>query len=333
MNPKEAQDFCPIPFLQLQLNPLGNVSACCYSNEYSVGNIKDSTIESIWNGEKMRSWRREFIDGKPRICANALRSFRCHENYRHLIPEARLTETQDSMPKRLDLRLNGQCNLECVMCDVWRQPNALYEDSDFWKIGPEKIFPFLLEVDMLGGEPFIQKDTYRLIDAVSAVNPKCTWGFITNAQYIFNERLRATLDKIQIRHLHVSLDGIRAETYASIRKKGDLGKSLRTLDAFLDYRSERRRRDGREFVIFASICVQRANWQELPEFLDYCKERRIQPIVQNVIGRPHLELTTLPTEEKRSVESFLKNHLARHSSSIGTVLDHLRSSEQSLASQ
>src|SRR5439155_91000 len=82
----------------------------------------------------------------------------------HLLGEIEIAERQQAMPRRLDLRLNGRCNLECIMCDVWRQPNELYDNSDLWTLGPEKIFPFLLEVDMLGGEPFIQRDTYRFID-------------------------------------------------------------------------------------------------------------------------------------------------------------------------
>lgn len=324
MNPKDAPDFCPIPFLQLQMNPFGNVSACCFSGEYNVGNVNDSSIEEIWNGEKIRAWRREFIEGKPKICSSALQSFRCHENYRHLIPKVALSEFQDVLPRRLDLRLNGQCNLECVMCDVWRDPNGVYEQSDFWKIGPERIFPYLLEIDMLGGEPFIQRDTYRLIDAVSIVNPDCTWGFITNAQYNFNDRLRSTLDKIKLRHIHVSLDAIRPETYASIRKNGNFAMALRTLDAYIDYRRIRAVRDGKEFVIFSSFCVQRGNWRELPQFLNFCKEKRISPIVQSLVARPHLELATLPPEEKKEIEAFFYQHVNHHAAAISPLLDQLR---------
>ena len=105
-----------------------------------------------------------------------MKNFECHKMYTHLNPLAELTAVQKKHPRRLDLRLNGKCNLECIMCDVWSQPNGLYENSDLWTEGPEKIFPYLVEVDMLGGEPFIQKDTFKFIDAVSEVNKTCRWG-------------------------------------------------------------------------------------------------------------------------------------------------------------
>jgi MoaA/NifB/PqqE/SkfB family radical SAM enzyme len=292
--------FCPIPFLQLQLNPLGNVSACCFSGEHKVGDVKTSSIEEIWNNEKMKSWRREFIDDDIKICKAPMQSFECHKMYDHLKQFVVLEEVQPALPRRLDLRLHGKCNLECIMCDVWKQPNNLYDDSDFWKLGPEQIFPYLLEVDMLGGEPFIQKDTYRMIDEVSGVNPNCTWGFITNAAYNFNQKIESSLDKIKLRHIHLSLDSVVPETYVKIRKNGSYEQTFKTVDAYVAYR-ERRRKKGPDFPLFASMCVQKENWSEIPDFIRFCEERDLQPILQSVIGREPLSLASLTTVELNSI--------------------------------
>lgn len=301
--------FCPIPFLQLQLNPLGNVSACCFSNEYKVGDVKTSTVEEIWNNEKMQAWRREFLNNDIKICKSSMQNFECHKMYDHLRKEVTPTEIQKNLPRRLDLRLHGKCNLECVMCDVWRQPNNLYDKSDFWEIGPEKIFPFLLEIDMLGGEPFIQRDTYRLIDEVSRVNSKCTWGFITNAAYNFNDKIQSSLDKIKLRHIHMSLDSVRPETYPKIRLKGSYEQTFATVEAYVNYR-KRREQTGPSFALFSSMCVQKENWSEIPEFLNFCRERGIKPLLQAVIGREHLSLRGLAMNQLesviRDVEPFLK---------------------------
>jgi cyclic pyranopterin phosphate synthase len=51
-----------------------------------------------------------------------------------------VAEVMQSAPKRLDVRLNGKCNLQCVMCDVWSQPNGVYNQSDFWQYGRKEIF-------------------------------------------------------------------------------------------------------------------------------------------------------------------------------------------------
>jgi cyclic pyranopterin phosphate synthase len=276
---KSDPKFCPIPFIQLQLNPLGHVSACCFSGEYQVGDIKDSTLVEIWNGDILRKWRREFLEGNIKICEKPMKNFECHKNYQHLVEFVDFNEVQKRMPIRLDLRLNGQCNLECVMCSVWTQPNQLYDSSDLWSIGPEKIFPFLKEVDMLGGEPFIQKDTFRFVDEVSKVNSTCTWSFITNCNYALNTFLKKKLDKLKLRSIHMSIDSLDPVTYSKIRQKGKLEKTLKTLNDYVVYRSDRAE-VGKGFALFASMCVQKLNWREIPSFLKYCRIRQIVPIFQ-----------------------------------------------------
>lgn len=300
--------FCPIPFLQLELTPLGKVSACCFSGEYTVGDVEKNTIKEIWNGEVMQTWRREFLTGDVKICDAAIKTFGCQKNYQHLNPLVEFSEIQAKMPQRLDLRLNGKCNLECVMCDVWSQPNGKYDQSDFWEIGPSEIFPHLKEVDMLGGEPFIQKDTFRFIDEVLKVNQTCTWGFITNCHYRMSKQLSDTLEKLPLRHIHMSLDAVRPETYANVRLKGDLTRVMETVHAFIDMRN-RRSTEGRGFALFGSICIQRGNWFEVPEFLEFCDKHHIIPVVQELIGREHLSLHGLSREEKDELIRLYRNKI------------------------
>jgi cyclic pyranopterin phosphate synthase len=310
LSPEKAEEFCPIPFLQLQLNPMGSVSACCFSGEVPVGTVPKEGIQEIWNGQKMQEWRREFLEGNIRTCRGPIDSFQCHKNYRHLISTVELSEVQSQGPRRLDIRFNGKCNLQCQMCDVWKQPNGIYDTSDFWAIGPKEIFPHLVEVDMLGGEPFIQADTFRFIDAVTAVNSHCTWGFITNANYVLNSKLKSYLDKLTLRHIHMSLDAMSPETYSKIRIGGRWEKTLQTVKDYVEYRNARAK-EGRGFALFASFCVQRDNWRELPAFLQFCEENGLLPIVQNVITdntghREHMGIANLGAEARAEIASFLR---------------------------
>jgi cyclic pyranopterin phosphate synthase len=308
-DPRKRSTFCSIPFLQLQLNPLGNVSACCFSGEHKVGNIKENTLKEIWNSPEMQKWREEFISGDIKICKGPMKNFECHKMYTHLNEFAELKTVQDKLPRRLDLRLNGKCNLECIMCDVWKQPNGLYENCDLWTDGPEKIFPYLLEVDMLGGEPFIQKDTFRFIDAVTAVNKTCRWGFITNCSYNFNAKLEESLDKVELRHIHLSIDGMTKDVYEKIRINGTFEKTFATIEDYVKYRN-RRKKQGRGFVIFGSLCVQKDNWHEIGKFLEFCKARDINPLLQSVIGRSHLSLNHLSIEEYDHILKIIDSYLS-----------------------
>ena len=250
-------------------------------NYTGYGEIQKENVMEIWNGEKMRNLRAEFLAGKPVICEKQMRHMGC-QKWSHRLGKKGLDlmEVQPYGPRRLDLRLNGRCNLKCVMCDVWRQPNGLYEKSNFWEVAPKEIFPYLLEMDVLGGEPLIQHDTYRVIRVVSSVNSGCTWAFVTNGQYKFGPVVREHLDLLNIRWIQVSIDSLNPETYKAIRPgAGDLFKVIQTLKDLLEYRYERLLL-RRGFTITASICVQQKNWSELGDFLEYARDLKVEPVVQ-----------------------------------------------------
>jgi cyclic pyranopterin phosphate synthase len=250
----------------------------------------------------MQTWRNEFLTGNIKICEKPMKTFKCHKMYDHLIKEVELSKIQNKAPIRLDLRLNGKCNLECIMCDVWRQPNHLYDQSDLWTWGPSEVFPHLREVDMLGGEPFIQKDTFRFIEEVLKVNSNVTWGFITNGQYKLTDKILDVLKKIKLRHIHVSLDSLDPKTYSEIRKGGNLQKTLDVLQTLKKFKEE----TGQHFAIFVSVCVQKLNFTELPAFKEFCEQNGFQPILQDLIGLDHLSVRSLYGEDRRQAIELFK---------------------------
>jgi MoaA/NifB/PqqE/SkfB family radical SAM enzyme len=142
-----AGEICYYPFIQLLLQPIGAVSPCCWNQGVLLGNVMEKPLSEIWNDEPVRKLRREFLEGNPVSCRHHMRHKRCHRATHGYSQEAILAETQAKGPSRLDVRLNGRCNLQCIMCDIWRQPNGVYDESEFWALGPTEIFPFLKEID------------------------------------------------------------------------------------------------------------------------------------------------------------------------------------------
>ena len=241
-----------------------------------------------------------------------MRHIGCHKmSRRDFSPDLELNVIQSRPPVRFDVRLNGRCNLQCVMCGVWKQPNGLYNESDFWTIGPTDIFPHLKEIDVLGGEPFVQSDTFRLIDEISSVNSTCSWAFVTNGNYKFNNTIRTRLDRVAIRWFQLSLDSLNPEVYAQIRLKGELARALSTLEELRKYRIERKL-TGNDFRIIVSMCVQKLNWTEIPAFLDFCISREIEPILQFAYYPPHLSLLDLSIFERKKIEESLRQLLVQY---------------------
>lgn len=284
--------FCALPFVSLLLNPKGTVHPCCWNQKLVAGKITGRNLKEIWNGGPMCALRREFLSGKIKSCCTQIRQIRCNEYFRDLESQIIREEVQTQGPKKLDVRLNGKCNLQCQMCDVWQEPNGFYEEKGFWQWGPEEVFPHLQSIDVLGGEPFIQKDSYRLIKEVTRVNNQCQWGFSTNANWKFSEAVRRHLDVIKIKWFQISLDSVVPDTYQRIRHGGNLERVLKTTDDLIDYGNGRK-----DFPLLVSMCVQKANWREIKPFIQYAGEKGLKPCFQYLYEPRPLSLGSLPREE------------------------------------
>lgn len=302
--------FCYHPFGQMLLQPNGTATPCCWNQSFTYGSLANQNMKEIWNGEKARALRQEFLSGRPTSCAQQMKHLGCHKtshrDYKNLLE---LKEEQTHGPRRLDLRLNSKCNLECIMCNVWKGPNGFYEGTDFWTSGPTELFPFLHEVNLLGGEPFVQADTFRLIDLVSKASPKCTWAFVTNGQYKFNDRMRSTLDAIPIRWIQVSLDSINPQTYSSIRKKGRLDRALETLQAIRTYRDQKSL-EKRGFRLYISMCVQKLNWKEMAEFAEFALKNDLLLIYQFAYEPENLSLLDCSPEVRAQITWWILENVA-----------------------
>ena len=306
-------NFCHVPFSTLILEPDGHLGSCRNKGtEFVVGDLQTQTLEEVWNGPVMRQWRREFLDGQPVICKTEVRHMGCHlcPRYNSLLPKVVPEEIQSRPPIRLALNLNGRCNLECQMCHIWQMPNGFYDRAGLWG-QIERFIEFIQEVELLSGEPFIQKDTYRLIDLISRKNPECRWVITTNGHWRLNDHIRAQLDRIRLRDLIMSIDSLNPDTYAKIRKKGDLSIVLANLDSLIEYDQDRLRRGLGSLNLRITFLIQRDNWRELGEFHEFAKAKKLE-IFRTFLYEPEdLSLLTLPVIEREQILETYVNELSR----------------------
>ncbi len=313
-------NICYAPFSQLLLSPTGHVYPCCWNQEFLLGNVNDNSFEELWNGAAIQKLRKEFLTGDINICKQQVKHLNCHKIFHYLKPHITTSLIQEKKPKRLDLRLNGTCNLKCVMCNIWSQPEGIYDSSFFWKIGPSEIFPNLLEIDMLGGEPFIQSDTFKLIQQIKTVNPACSWAFSTNANYTFDKKISDALDGLPIRWISVSIDSVVEETYVKLRKGGNFTKMLKTFTDIIAYRNSRIKNNG-WFSISATMCVQKLNWKELRIFLNFCKMYGIDPHYQFAYQPSSCSILDMSDNERREILNFITtNFTGNHKEHIQGVV-------------
>lgn len=294
------ENFCVAPFTTLLLEPDGKVGACRQKgSEFPVGNILHQNFEEIWNGPFLKKWRQEFLEGNPKICQTDVKDKQCNlcPSYNTLLKSADFKIEQMQRPLKIAFNFNGHCNLECTMCHIWQKENGLYDRINFWN----QIDPWienLEDVELLSGEPFIQKDTYKLIDLLSIKRPNAKWTITTNANWKFNQFIKEKLDKIEVKNIIVSLDATNEETYQKIRKKGNFQLALKTLRNLKNYEALRLSENRSPLNIKINFLFQIENWQDLKNLSNFCRNENVEGFKTFLYEPFQLSLLSFP-EHKR----------------------------------
>lgn len=295
----KTSTFCSKPFFEITLLPNGDVIPCCFLEEYVLGNIQTSTVLELWNSPKMQEFRSEFLNNNIITCKDHIVGKECHKFSEFFDNQVVKERVQTKAPLKLDLRLNADCNLNCIMCNVWMGENGIYTDDNFWNDSIINLFPYVDKIHLLGGEPFIQEDTYRLIDEVSKVNKTCKWTFTTNGNWDFTPRIKEYLDKIIVDYIYISMDGIFPETYLSIRKNGNYKQFRNTLESLSSYLTDRKTNPIR-----VDFCLQKHNYMEVLEFIRFCKKKNFDYLIIFLFEPEALSLLQL---NKDDLDNFHKS--------------------------
>ncbi len=196
----QSRTFCIYPWIHIHAYPTGAAYPCCHAEMAdSIGNTRNSTLESIWNDAPMRSLRQDMLAGRPNSACN-----RCYEqeasgffsgrksaNKHHGHHIARVADTQaDGTVAEMqliywDIRFSNLCNLRCRSCghifsSQWYQDQARLAGPE-WKLansvlnyaGPtpesmwQQLEPHLDYVEQIyfaGGEPLLMEEHYRILE-------------------------------------------------------------------------------------------------------------------------------------------------------------------------
>ena len=158
-----SKTFCPLPWIHLATRPNGDVRVCCTANASGAGkqdektaglvkkdgiamNLRDHTIEEVWNSEHMRRTRLQMLNGEiPISCtkcfneeAKGITSKRQWESeewkqrvdFDKLIASTKEDGTTPVSIPYFDLRLGNLCQLKCVMCSPHDSSSWIKE----WKL-------------------------------------------------------------------------------------------------------------------------------------------------------------------------------------------------------
>lgn len=202
-----SKTFCVLPWLHLNIQPNGDIYPCCMAPYGKpIGNTKNNTLEEIWNGEHMKTIRKEMLAGeRPKLCercfliedSGLLSPRNTHNFFFKKDVEQLIKQTNHEtgyndkfVLKYWDFRWSNICNFRCRMCGVFSS-SKWYEDDvalhgnfagnetngliSFNLNSKENIFEhvdrFINDVEEIyfaGGEPLIMDEHYIILEKLIA---------------------------------------------------------------------------------------------------------------------------------------------------------------------
>ena len=310
--------LCHAPFLSLNFEQNGHVTACCYNRSYILGTYPEQSVREIWKGAGARALREAFLRNEEapgcELCFHQLNSRNfggvLMRNFDQYSGDSDYRPDVDAeAPRVLEFEIANTCNLECIMCSGhWSSSirahreklpplHSPYDRSFVEQL--EEFLPTVAGAKFLGGEPFLIERYYDIWERFSRLNPGAQLAITTNAT-ILPERARALLEEIRVNFV-VSLDGFTAATYETIRKNARFEVVMANLEYLLDYT----RRRGTEFSI--AICPMTYNWREIPALLEFCEGRKIGLHFNMVLKPFEASLGGLPPDELAEVIDYLES--------------------------
>ena len=181
----------------------------------------------------------------------------------------RNTEVIKSKPVSMIVSLTGRCNLNCIMCGEdkfksWDIPISVVEEI-------KSLYPYLKSIQWRGGEAFLSPHFEGLVETAIKY-PHLEQSLNTNGLLI-NETWAERLVRGNF-HIIFSIDGIRQDTYETIRRGGSYEKLLNSLRLIKNTREKA----SSKTQVSMTFVVMKTNYNDLPYLVDFAKEYGIDEL-------------------------------------------------------
>jgi radical SAM protein with 4Fe4S-binding SPASM domain len=265
--------FCSKPWTSFEVEHDGTVMPCCMART-ACGNVTQQSIAEIWNGPAFQEFRRKMANGEwqetcrpecPRLYGTIDDSVGYSEgeeftrNYQLNQEEIARRETDlRSKPRIWKTTASTLCNIDCVMCYQDRTDRRALPDSFFQDF--ETFYPYIQEVQVIGGEPFAIKRLRELMKAFPRERyPDAKFSIVSNGS-IHDPKTIGIVRSLSVSWMSISVDAACEVTYARIRRGGDFNNTMTGARKWIAL--------GREqgFPVHLAFTVMRDNVGEVDAF-------------------------------------------------------------------
>lgn len=346
--------FCYFPFVHANIRANKNRQvAPCWRSDEILGNLDDSTLEEIWNGEAYAQLRQKFLNGeKPEGCA---RCWKLEENNEtknlslrswYLEHYAKYADNiKNPQLKSIELRFSNLCNYSCLHCGSqhstsWNNKLKKYKGLEKFQSTNDRnpriitqeevdsmipLFATVDEIRITGGEPLTDPVFYYFLESVPVeVATNIELLIVSNLSTLKYEEKDAMplFEKFKEVKLRASVDADE-ETYSYFRSGGDIETVKENITRIQSYNNN---------VSISGVCaVNVLNITRLENIVKFHEERNMFFKVMFVQERPHhLDIRNLPETIKQTINKIdITKFNSHNQKEVQRVLDFMNSSEAS----
>ena len=344
--------FCYFPFVHANIRANKNRQvAPCWRSDEILGNLDDSTLEEIWNGNAYKELREKFLRGeKPAGCA---RCWKLEENNEtknlslrswYLEHYAKYADNiKNPQLKSIELRFSNLCNYSCLHCGSdhstsWnnklKKYNGLKDFHDINERDPRIIteqevdtmipmFATVDEIRITGGEPLTDPVFYYFLENMPKhIAKNIELLIVSNLSTLKYEEKDAIplFEKFKEVKLRVSIDADE-NTYSYFRSGGAIEIVKDNIQRIQRYTNN---------ISISGVCaVNILNITRIENIIKFHEDRNMFFKVMFVQERPpYLDIRNLPVKLKNQINQIDINQYNDHNKQeLKRVLDFMNSSE------
>ena len=329
--------WCVNAFHSLTVNTNGTVKTCCMATkDLPEKRVKFFKLEELFNDNFFKNIRNDLSQGiRNSNCDRCWEEEDAGRKSKRL-RDNEIINVEDSESLRiLELNLGNTCNIKCRTCGPWssnqwikeaydlKKPDVPYskflynfkhlqdsfeDDGLLWK-SLDDALPNLTQIDFYGGEPFLSKKQWALVNrAVEkgyAKNLKVHYN--TNGT-IWNDDQIELLSHMRIADVSISVDGVegRFEYMRNMAKWPVVNDNI--------LKAIEWSKKNKNVVLTICYTISILNVWYIKEILDYGDKNGINIYLNLVHWPDHYSIQTMPTEIKEKVErNFRENIPSTHS--------------------
>jgi MoaA/NifB/PqqE/SkfB family radical SAM enzyme len=222
------------------------------------------------------------------------------EMHRSYIQRFRPARTTFS-PTAVELEVSSHCNLDCIMCrkgfNIGGKHEKLHMSLERFETLLKRM-PFLKLISFRGcGEPILNPEIVEIVSLAKRRGKKLI--LFTNGMKMDAEMARALMS-VHIDEIVFSIDAARQETFAGIRRGGDLERIFRNIEAVGD--EIRAERNGTR--LSSMFLMMRQNWREFPELVERLDGTGVSVLVAKQFNPGLSEELQADVMQRSQIEEF-----------------------------